>query len=160
MTFSTKVIGCYWQQETGEWLVKLEQTNPDGTKRQFEDRCHMLIQGTGVLNTPKWPEIKGMEKFKGKLIHTALWPKDYQAEEWQKDRVAVIGSGVYLQLPLFCRQESNSVSQASSIQTVPSMQPHVKQLDVFVRTGEIVLLLLRFSFIHSTPLYRAELHYF
>ncbi len=98
MTFSTKVIGCYWQQETGEWLVKLEQTNPDGSKRQYEDRCHMLIQGTGVLNTPQWPNIKGIEKFKGRLIHTAMWPQDYQSEEWKKDRVAVIGSGVSLKL--------------------------------------------------------------
>lgn len=50
-------------------------------------------------------------------MHTAIWPKDYQAEQWKNDRVAVIGSG------------------ASSIQTVPTMQPHVKHLDVFVRTG-------------------------
>lgn len=98
MTFSTKVISCSWQQPTGEWLVKLEQTNLDGSKRQFEDRCHMLIQGTGVLNTPQWPNIKGIEKFKGKVIHTAMWPEDYQSEEWKKDRVAVIGSGVSLKL--------------------------------------------------------------
>jgi len=51
------------------------------------------------------------------IVHTARWPKDYQAEEWKTDRVAVIGSG------------------ASSIQTVPTMQPHVKHMDVFVRTG-------------------------
>jgi hydroxyversicolorone monooxygenase len=54
-------------------------------------------------------------------MHTARWPKDYQAEQWKNDRVAVIGSG------------------ASSIQTVPNMQPHVKHLDVFVRTGEILV---------------------
>ena len=50
-------------------------------------------------------------------MHTARWPKDYQAEEWKQDRVAIIGSG------------------ASSIQTVPTMQPHVKHMDIFVRTG-------------------------
>ena len=57
-----------------------------------------------------------MNKFKGRIVHTAKWPKDYQAEEWKKDRVAVIGSG------------------ASSIQTVPQMQKHARHLDVFVRT--------------------------
>ncbi|KAL6242616.1 hypothetical protein RBB50_010262 [Rhinocladiella similis] len=117
MTFKSEVIGCYWQQETGEWLVKLKQTNADGTTRLFEDRCHVLLHGTGILNNFKWPNIEGMEKFKGRIIHTARWPKDYQAEEWKNDRVAVIGSG------------------ASSIQTVPTMQPHVKHLDIFVRTG-------------------------
>ena len=51
------------------------------------------------------------------MVHTARWPKDYQKEEWKNDRVAVIGSG------------------ASSIQTVPTMQPYVKHLDIFVRTA-------------------------
>ncbi len=96
MTFSTEVIGCYWQQETGEWLVKLKQTNSDGTTRLFEDRCHMLLHGTGILNNFKWPVIEGMETFKGKIMHTARWPKDYEPDQWKKDRVAVIGSGVSL----------------------------------------------------------------
>ena len=51
------------------------------------------------------------------MVHTARWPKDYQKEQWKNDRVAVIGSG------------------ASSIQTVPTMQPHAKHLDIFVRTA-------------------------
>jgi hypothetical protein len=54
----------------------------------------VLLHGTGILNNFKWPNIEGMEKFKGKIMHTARWPKDYQAEQWKKDRVAVIGSGV------------------------------------------------------------------
>lgn len=51
------------------------------------------------------------------MIHTANWPKDYKEEQWKNDRVAVIGSG------------------ASSIQTVPTMQPHTKHIDVFVRVS-------------------------
>jgi hydroxyversicolorone monooxygenase len=69
MHFSTEVIGCYWQQDTGEWLVKLKETKADGTTRLFEDRCHMLFHGTGILNNFKWPKIEGMDKFKGKV-----WP--------------------------------------------------------------------------------------
>jgi hydroxyversicolorone monooxygenase len=42
-----------------------------------------------------------MEKFKGKIMHTARWPKDYQAEQWKQDRVAVIGSGVSPPVSLF-----------------------------------------------------------
>jgi cation diffusion facilitator CzcD-associated flavoprotein CzcO len=118
MTFSSEVVGCYWQQETGEWLVKIKQTNDTtGESKVIEDRCHLLLHGTGILNNFKWPKLPGMDTFKGKIIHTARWPKEYQAEQWKNDRVAVIGSG------------------ASSIQTVPTMQPHVKHMDVFVRTG-------------------------
>jgi len=78
----------------------------------------MLINGSGILNNPKWPDIPGLQdKFKGRVMHTAQWPDDYQKEQWQHDRVAVIGSG------------------ASSVQTVPGLQPFAKHIDVFVRTG-------------------------
>ncbi|KAF1922619.1 uncharacterized protein M421DRAFT_96697 [Didymella exigua CBS 183.55] len=61
--------------------------------------------------------IKGMEKFKGRIVYTAVWPEEYQDGKWKSDRVAIIGSG------------------ASSIRTVPKMQPHAKHLNIFVRTG-------------------------
>lgn len=51
------------------------------------------------------------------MVHTANWPDDYKADQWKKERVAVIGSG------------------ASSVQAVAGMQPHAGHLDVFVRTG-------------------------
>ncbi|KAK2804911.1 hypothetical protein FQN50_006420 [Emmonsiellopsis sp. PD_5] len=117
MTFNTEVTGAFWEEDRGEWRVTLKQTAPDGTKKELEERCNVLLNGNGLLNNFKWPDIKGFDKFKGRMIHTARWPKDYQAEEWKNDRVAVIGSG------------------SSSVQTVPGMQPHVKHMDVFVRTG-------------------------
>ncbi|EEH33494.1 sterigmatocystin biosynthesis monooxygenase StcW [Paracoccidioides lutzii Pb01] len=103
MTFNTLITGSYWEEEEGEWRVTLRQIAPDGTERETEERCN--------------PDIEGLERFKGRMIHRARWPKDYQEEQWKGERVAVIGSG------------------ASSIQTVPGMQPHVKHLDIFVRTA-------------------------
>lgn len=118
MHFHTEVVGCYWNEEKGEWKVKLRETKPGQGAREFEDHCHLLLNGTGILNNYKWPSIPGLkDKFRGRVVHTARWPKNYQKEQWQHDRVAVIGSG------------------ASSIQTVPTMQPHVKHIDVFVRTA-------------------------
>ena len=118
MNFHSEVIGCTWNEEKGEWLVKIREQLPGKEPREFQDHCHLLLHGTGILNNYKWPDIPGLkDKFRGKVIHTATWPKDYQEEQWANDRVAIIGSG------------------ASSIQTVPTMQPHAKHLDVFVRTG-------------------------
>lgn len=77
----------------------------------------MLPYATGILNNFKWPDIQGLHNFKGRVVHTAYCPKDYQKEQWKNDGVAVIGSG------------------ASPIQTVPNMQPYVKHMDVFVRSG-------------------------
>jgi cation diffusion facilitator CzcD-associated flavoprotein CzcO len=117
MTFNTEVVRAEWQDETGKWKVKLRQTRSSGETREFEEECDLLLYATGILNSFKWPKIPGIDKFKGRVVHTAIWPKDYQKEQWANDRVAIIGSG------------------ASSIQTVPTMQPHTKHLDIFVRTG-------------------------
>jgi cation diffusion facilitator CzcD-associated flavoprotein CzcO len=113
MTFDTEVVRAEWQDEAGKWKVTLRQ----GEQKEFVEECDLLLYATGILNNFKWPGIKGINSFQGKIVHTATWPKDYQEEQWASDRVAVVGSG------------------ASSIQTVPKMQPYVKHLDIFVRTG-------------------------
>lgn len=117
MTFNTEVVRSEWQDDSGKWRVSLRQKSPSGEIKEWDEECDLLLYATGILNNYKWPQIKGMDKFKGKVVHTAIWPEEYQEEEWKNDRVAVIGSG------------------ASSIQTVPKMQPHAKHLDIFVRTG-------------------------
>ncbi|KAF2194076.1 FAD/NAD(P)-binding domain-containing protein [Zopfia rhizophila CBS 207.26] len=118
MTFNTEVVRSEWQDNTGKWKVTLRQNMPGSDQsKEFEEECDLLFYATGLLNRFKWPDVEGLNKFKGRVIHTAYWPEDYQKEKWKNDRVAVIGSG------------------ASSIQTVPNMQPHVKHLDIFVRTG-------------------------
>jgi cation diffusion facilitator CzcD-associated flavoprotein CzcO len=120
MNFNTQVIESRWNESKGKWVVKLRRAKPGAPESEvevFEDEADLLLYGTGILNDFKMPDIKGIEKFKGRICHTARWPEDYQEEQWKNDSVAVIGSG------------------ASSIQTVPKMQPHVKHMDVFVRTG-------------------------
>ncbi|KAH7070063.1 hypothetical protein FB567DRAFT_218995 [Paraphoma chrysanthemicola] len=117
MTFNTEVVRAEWQEEAGKWKVTLRQKTPSGEQKEFTEECDLFLYATGILNNFKWPAIKGINSFKGKIVHTAQWPQDYQKEQWANDRVAVIGSG------------------ASSIQTVPTMQPHVKHMDIFVRTA-------------------------
>ncbi|RFU33288.1 hypothetical protein B7463_g3052, partial [Scytalidium lignicola] len=116
MRFSTEVIGCVWQEETSTWKVQMRRSDDGKNVTEFNEECDILLHATGVLNNFKWPSIKGIEKFKGKLIHTARWPEQYQEQEWSKEKVVIIGSG------------------ASSIQTVPNMQPYVKHMDIFIRT--------------------------
>ncbi|KAF2421137.1 FAD/NAD(P)-binding domain-containing protein [Tothia fuscella] len=118
MNFNTQVVESRWDEQRGKWTVKIQRSKPgtDETE-EFEDECDLLIYATGILNDFKMPPIEGIEKFKGRICHTARWPEDYQEEQWKNDSIAVIGSG------------------ASSIQTVPKMQQHVKHMDIFVRTG-------------------------
>ncbi|ORY04951.1 hypothetical protein BCR34DRAFT_491184 [Clohesyomyces aquaticus] len=118
ITLNTEVVRAEWQDESGKWKITLRQKTPrpDET-REFVEECDLFLYATGILNNFKWPKIPGLETFKGRVVHTAYWPEDYQKEQWKNDRVAVIGSG------------------ASSIQTVPNMQPYAKHMDIFVRTG-------------------------
>ncbi|MCJ1472259.1 hypothetical protein MMC13_000906 [Lambiella insularis] len=120
-----QVAGCWWDAERSKWKVKIElveskkdwsSTEPLKLIDSFWDECDMLLHATGILNRWDYPKIPGLSKFKGRVLHTAGWPDHYGEEQWKGQRMAVIGSG------------------ASSIQTVPTMQPYVKHLDVFVRT--------------------------
>lgn len=52
-----------------------------------------MLQASGLLNNPVLPNIDGIEKFKGRKVHTAKWPDDYQQEQWKGETVAVIGAG-------------------------------------------------------------------
>lgn len=76
----------------------------------------VLLQASGLLNNPILPKIEGYSSFNGRIIHTAQWPSDFGEEQWKGQKVVVIGAG------------------ASSVQTVPGMQPHVDELHVFIRS--------------------------
>jgi cation diffusion facilitator CzcD-associated flavoprotein CzcO len=73
----------------------------------------IVIAASGPLSRPAMPQIAGLERFAGKLFHSARWDHDYPLEG---KRVAVVGTG------------------ASAIQFVPKIQPRVAQLTLFQRT--------------------------
>ena len=120
-----QVAGCYWDADKSKWKVKIEVVEPKSDWSStaslkvldtFWDECDFLQHATGILNRWDYPDIAGLDKFAGRVVHTAGWPDDFGEKEWEGKSIAVIGSG------------------ASSVQTVPTMQPHVKHMDVFVRT--------------------------
>ncbi|KAL5333087.1 hypothetical protein BJX70DRAFT_406539 [Aspergillus crustosus] len=39
----------------------------------FTDEADILINGSGILNKWRWPDIKGLQVFKGQLVHSASW---------------------------------------------------------------------------------------
>ncbi|KAJ3549749.1 hypothetical protein NM208_g333 [Fusarium decemcellulare] len=114
MTFNSTVVACDWNESEGKWHVQI-QDSVTGDIR--ENSADVVIGANGILNSWKFPEeVQGLHSFNGRLIHTARWPQAFNQAEWKGKRVAVIGSG------------------ATSMQVVPTMQPHVEKMDVFVRT--------------------------
>ncbi len=72
-----------------------------------------IVSATGYLTLPKYPEIDGIETFKGKLMHTGRWEHGH---DLTGERVAFIGTG------------------ATAIQVIPEIVPKLKSLDVYQRT--------------------------
>ncbi|EXJ74840.1 uncharacterized protein A1O5_01536 [Cladophialophora psammophila CBS 110553] len=103
------VTGAYWQPEQGVWEVHVRR--PDGT--EFVDTCNVLVNGGGILNNWKWPDIKGLHSFKGILVHSANYDPEI---DLNGKRVAVIGIG------------------SSGIQIISKIASQVKQLYAWVRS--------------------------
>lgn len=102
--------------EKAEWDVKSRKWLVTFSGKLFS--CDVLISAMGALTVPKYPEIPGLENFRGKVIHTTQWDHNYSLDG---KSVAVVGTG------------------ASAIQVVPAIQPRVKKLHLFQRTPAWVL---------------------
>ena len=98
-----------WDADERRWEV---QTS-DGTYT-----ADVVVSATGPLTEPNFPDVAGLDRFAGKLMHSARWDHDY---DLRGQRVASIGTG------------------ASAIQYVPEIAPHVEQLLVFQRTPPWVM---------------------
>ncbi len=107
--FRTEVTRAHWDEASLRWIIDTER---DGEQAQF--RAQFMIGAIGPLCEPNLPDIKGINDFGGKIIHTARWDSSY---DFAGKRVAVIGTG------------------ASAIQVVPSLVKKVSHLDVYQRTA-------------------------
>lgn len=105
-----EVTECTWDQEKGKWLVRVKK--PGG--EVFEDSCDVLISAKGLLSNKQWPDIPGLDTFKGEVMHSASWNARY---DFENKRVGIIGSG------------------SSAIQIVPNLQKvSGTQLNCFMRS--------------------------
>ncbi|KFY41588.1 hypothetical protein V495_04857 [Pseudogymnoascus sp. VKM F-4514 (FW-929)] len=107
--FKTTVETATWDEKAGRWNIKL--LSPEG--QVVDDWCDILISASGVLNSWKYPNIPGLELFKGKLMHSATWDNNY---DLTGKTVAVIGGG------------------SSAVQIIPNIQPKVKNMIAFLRS--------------------------
>ncbi len=118
--FHTLITSLQWDETIQRWRV--------GTSRGDEFRARFVIMGCGVLNMPKLPAIEGIDRYKGKIFHTARWDYAYTGGSYDSPvldkladkRVAIIGTG------------------ATSIQAVPHLARHAKHLYVIQRTPSTV----------------------
>ncbi|MEV7405613.1 NAD(P)/FAD-dependent oxidoreductase [Streptomyces sp. NPDC091267] len=76
--------------------------------------AQVLVSAVGPLTEPKLPDVPGIDRFRGKIMHSARWDHDH---DLTGERVASVGTG------------------ASAIQYVPEIADRVGSLYVFQRSA-------------------------
>lgn len=56
----------------------------------IHDWCNFLINAQGALNDWKWPDIPGIDKFEGRIVHTARYDRNIDLTD---KTVALLGTG-------------------------------------------------------------------
>ncbi len=107
--FGAELEDASWDAGRARWVIRTSA---------LDLTADLLVDGTGVLADPTFPQIPGLERFRGALFHSARWDHTHDVAG---ERVAVIGTG------------------ASAIQIVPALQPRARSLTVFQRTAGWVI---------------------
>lgn len=103
--FNTTVRGARFDEAEDMWRLELDSGE--------EVTGRFLVNASGALTVPNYPDIDGVDSFAGVTIHTARWD---HTQDLTGKRVAVIGTG------------------ASAVQVIPEVAPIVERLTVFQRT--------------------------
>lgn len=107
--FGTEVTHLDWDDSASLWRIRVKAA--DGSTRTIEAQA--VICAVGQLNRPKFPDIDGLDRFAGPVMHTAQW--DHSVSLAGK-RVAMVGTG------------------ASGMQVGPAIIDEVDQLLIFQRS--------------------------
>ena len=106
----------------GKWLVTSSKC------KTYE--ADFMISATGILHHPAFPDIDGLNDFKGEMFHTAQWNHDVKIEKGK--RVGVIGTG------------------STAAQAIPELIKAGAEVTVFQRTPQWILPLKNFAYSNRT----------
>ncbi|EWG44738.1 hypothetical protein FVEG_05733 [Fusarium verticillioides 7600] len=99
-----------WDDDTSKWRLEIKQGHNHDI---IQEEAYIVINATGFLSKWTWPTIPGLDKFKGKMVHTAAWDTSL---DWSGKRVAIIGNG------------------SSAVQVLPQMQPTTAKIVNYARS--------------------------
>jgi cyclohexanone monooxygenase len=106
--FSTTVLSAHFNERTNRWDVETDKGDRYSAK--------FLVTGLGILSAPNKPPFPGEERFTGRVLHTANWPKE--PIDFHGKRVGVIGNG------------------STGVQVMTELASQVKELTLFQRSPQ------------------------
>ena len=106
-----------WSSEDARWTIEAERKDSGETVRYT---CNFLFMNSGYYSYREGftPEFKGIESYKGKIVHPQKWPTDL---DYKGKNVVVIGSG------------------ATAMTLVPSMAKDVAHITMLQRSPTYVV---------------------
>lgn len=105
--FNSRVVSAHFDKDTNLWSFETESGD--------RYKARHFVSAAGPITTPIWPDIPGLDTFKGTLIHTARWPSE--EPDFRGKKVGVIGTG------------------SSGVQVIPIVAEQCDHLTVFIRTA-------------------------
>lgn len=94
-----ELIHAQWDSSSSKWHIRLKR--PSSTCptefEEIEDTADVLFSGMGGLSRWSWPDIEGLQDYKGTLYHSAQWDlmggKTWYetVKDWGEKTVGVIG---------------------------------------------------------------------
>jgi hypothetical protein len=92
--FNTSVESATWDDSKNRWKVDVTVTGAKDAEFNpaYSINCDFLVSAVGQLNQPRYPDIEGLNDFKGKIMHSARWDWSYSLED---KNVGIIGNGTY-----------------------------------------------------------------
>ncbi|MFI5307201.1 MAG: flavin-containing monooxygenase [Polyangiales bacterium] len=87
--FGHKVVRAAWSSERASWTLDVER---GPSKERLQLTCNFLQVCSGYYDYAAGytPELPGIERFKGRIVHPQKWSEDI---DYENKRVIVIGSG-------------------------------------------------------------------
>ena len=87
--FGCQVKSAEWSNKTGQWVLSLDNAQ---TGEAYRLSCRFLWMCTGYYRHSQGhtPQLPGMDRFKGPIVHPQTWPDDL---DYAGKKVVVIGSG-------------------------------------------------------------------
>lgn len=118
--FNSAVQEAKWNEATKKWetRVKVEAAKEAEFGQEYTISSDFLVSAVGQLNQPRYPEIDGLDSFKGKMMHSARWDWSYSLKG---KKVAIIGNG------------------ATAVQIIPEIAKEVGSLTIYQRTPNWVV---------------------
>ena len=91
-----ELIHAKYDEPRGKWNIRIRRPGTDSEPEEFEDTADILLVCTGCLSRWKWPDIPGLNDFKGRLVHSANWDIgegswEDGVKDWGDKRVGIIG---------------------------------------------------------------------